>query len=509
MVLSSLQRLLPSFEQVHIEWMGGCKRLVQLLLDECSNDNDTGIMDYSATHRMRRAKEEHWTLEKRGDTDEKIITNEHDNEAKDKAHHLQQQLQQLPIILQQLKTTATTTIPQIISRILHATPPIMHEISRGYFVPFLTVALACLGRIHTLLLRMGRDVVGMLQESVPQLQKVLIIGDDRSNSNSAMKKKSVMQVVGKDAIMDWKMLYELITPGTFHVDTDPKQNTGKGPAASQEWNRLLNHFVETSQVEITKQMNELVKEKRWTDALARFGIGKDTTSSSSAEDNNIMSGSVERMHTESAVGDDDGNGDDAGQSLLEKRGEESNRDESSSLDMGELVNDTQQPTTDDTMKSSSLENAVDDNMARIIQREKTKRQNTALASSSMAVKSTAAPKKKRKKKKKKSAGAATSHDGNQGESIDTTEAVPADKPSAPMSHVGEGLSPNRKKMAEAIQPSSGDGMSDSSAVTKQPPDSASIPSKESKKTKKKSSKKKSKKQKRKSSSNAIDDIFGL
>ena len=508
MVLSSLQRLLPSFEQVHIEWMGGCKRLVQLLLDECSNDNDTGIMDYSATHRMRRAKEEHWTLEKRGDMDEKIITNEHDNEAKDKAHHLQQQLQQLPIILHQLKTTATTTIPQIISRILHATPPIMHEISRGYFVPFLTVALACLGRIHTLLLRMGRDVVGMLQESVPQLQKVLIIGDDRSNSNSAMKKKSVMQeVVGKDAIMDWKMLYELITPGTFHVETDPKQNTGKGPAASQEWNRLLNHFVETSQVEITKQMNELVKEKRWTDALARFGIGKDTTKSStpSAEDN-IMSGSVEMMHTESALGDD--GSDDAEESLLEKRSEEANRDESSSLDMGELVNDTQQPTTtDETMRSSSLGNSVDDNMARIIQREKTKRQNTALASSSMAVKSTTAPKKKRKKKKKKSAGAATSHDGNQVESINTTEAVPADKPSAITSHVEEGLSPNRKKMAEAIQPSSGDGMIDSSAVTKQPSDSASAPLKEQKK--KKSSKKKSKKQKRKSSSNAIDDIFGL
>ena len=41
-----------------------------------------------------------------------------------------------------------------------------------YFLPFMTAALACLGRIRALLARMGRDVAGGPRGAVPQIRNL-------------------------------------------------------------------------------------------------------------------------------------------------------------------------------------------------------------------------------------------------------------------------------------------------------------------------------------------------
>ena len=45
----------------------------------------------------------------------------------------------------------------MLSRILYAAEGLYTELSRGYFVPFCTVALAAISRIRALLMRMGRE----------------------------------------------------------------------------------------------------------------------------------------------------------------------------------------------------------------------------------------------------------------------------------------------------------------------------------------------------------------
>ena len=71
-----------------------------------------------------------------------------------------------------LRSFLHITIPRIKSRILHAASAIFPEIGRGHFVPMLTIALACLGRILSILLQIGRECLTCLKEN-----KVQINGD--------------------------------------------------------------------------------------------------------------------------------------------------------------------------------------------------------------------------------------------------------------------------------------------------------------------------------------------
>ncbi len=48
------------------------------------------------------------------------------------------------------------TLVECLSRIQHAATALLAEISRGYFLPVCTVALACLARIRVILMRIGR-----------------------------------------------------------------------------------------------------------------------------------------------------------------------------------------------------------------------------------------------------------------------------------------------------------------------------------------------------------------
>ena len=62
------------------------------------------------------------------------------------------------VIVQDLKTLInfwTSNIPEILSRIQHASKSLFIEVSRGFFLPFCTVALSALARIRSLLMGIG------------------------------------------------------------------------------------------------------------------------------------------------------------------------------------------------------------------------------------------------------------------------------------------------------------------------------------------------------------------
>ena len=340
MVLSSLKQL-PSFELVSNQ-MQELKRLVALLLD----GNDVKHQDVNYMERKRRAKEEEeWTLDQ-SQSSMKIVSQSKDT------HQQQQHLQQITKNIQQLKTLTTQSLPITISRIIHATSPILHEISRGYFVPFLTVALGCLGRIHHLLLQFGREIVSVLSEVVPQLR----VACSKHEMND-----------------DWKMLEGIIsTP--FSIETTKKnthvvQTKGSDVSSSttQEWNSLLTQYLEVSQDSITKQMSDFVKRKRIDNARLRFG--------------NVKSDMQKNVSTDNQEGDDFADNE-----------VKLTADSNDTSDMGELV--SMHKSGDSSIKQIKSSERVDPNMARIRQhRESTKTTSVTDSSSSK--------KKKRRKKKKK------------------------------------------------------------------------------------------------------------
>jgi hypothetical protein len=67
---------------------------------------------------------------------------------------------------EELEQLYTVSFAEILSRIDHASAPLFLEVSRGFFLPFCTVALGALARVRTLLLRMGRYGLSQLQELI-------------------------------------------------------------------------------------------------------------------------------------------------------------------------------------------------------------------------------------------------------------------------------------------------------------------------------------------------------
>ena len=66
---------------------------------------------------------------------------------------------QSPLIkyIKQLHILLCHQIPEILSRIKHASSALFIELSRGYFVPLCTVALGCISRIRTILIKLAME----------------------------------------------------------------------------------------------------------------------------------------------------------------------------------------------------------------------------------------------------------------------------------------------------------------------------------------------------------------
>ena len=86
--------------------------------------------------KKRRNEEEEWDLKKNTKKDPVLV--------------------QIEEQVSKLQQTLCDHLPQALSRIQHASAALFKEVSRGFFLPFCTVALAALARIRMLLRRLGR-----------------------------------------------------------------------------------------------------------------------------------------------------------------------------------------------------------------------------------------------------------------------------------------------------------------------------------------------------------------
>lgn len=352
MVLQSLRRCCPSLDEFN-EWTRELRRLSKLLIEKY------GDIDPSLSRKKRAKREEHWTIDRcDGDTFNGDPSDTNDHEA---SH--------LPSTIQKLRTSTTESIPQIISRILHATSAVVHELSRGYFVPFLTVALACLGRIHTLLLRMGREAVTSLREIIPTLRKLIV--DHRREMISDK--------------LNWEEVNGQVTP-LFLSSTSTTTE-------ANEWSALMGQFLEVHADDLNNRVDKFVKDSRWTNAMKQLrlenGIGG---TEEAASESNVATDEYrprESMDFENVS------------SVVEAKYSVFNHTQSNVgidiSDLGELI-DTKSITDDAVAtkrKQPSVE--VDDNLARIKQLQKDK---CKLVDQSKTESTTKRKKKKRTKSSK-------------------------------------------------------------------------------------------------------------
>ena len=123
------------------------------------HDNAASIVErYKGAHKRRGRKtkiqEEQWSLEKSNDENEENTT------------------QTSPFFenLTLLHAQLTSNLSEILSRIMYAASALYNEISRGYFAPLCTVALACISRIRVIILRLGRDGTIQFEKTISWLQ---------------------------------------------------------------------------------------------------------------------------------------------------------------------------------------------------------------------------------------------------------------------------------------------------------------------------------------------------
>lgn len=347
------------------------------------------IIAHEEKQSQQNRKEEHWKLHDGDDLSQKRDSDDDVDQTN------QQPLQLMITLLQQLKSLATQSIPQLLSRILYAIPTNLHEISLGYFVPFHTVAIACLARIHSLLMKMGRDLVTLLRETVPQLRNILTNQSSffgTSGKGIVDNTKSFRNLILESIVVDER--YEAKLKKIKKKPSNP--NSGM-PPLSNEWNNLMEHFIDANQDEITLQMNKYVKDRRWEFAMRKLGFVNSVSTMLLSEQQ------IESENDISSECDDLTAYHDKVQ--IQSKREEKESPDISCSDMGELVN--VQPGHNDivTQNNVLLIDVLDQNMARVMEGKV----NLASKSIKLASKPTAESsklsesKKKRAKVKKKKA----------------------------------------------------------------------------------------------------------
>jgi hypothetical protein len=336
MAMSELRRSLHPNEDVtelSEEWRGIVK----------------SFLDNKSRAVKKKAKGERWIMKGPGGDDGdaaiKIIT--HDGDGVDDDVGPTRELRRMPAVLRRMKLIVCRIFPRIISRIAHATAPILLEISRGYFVPFLTVGLGCLGRVHTLLTRMGRELASALRETVPIL-------------------RGYREMIESRGTADWKPLEDLVMT-RFVVEDDARDDEGRNlrrPTSNNEWNDLMEHFVDVTQDELTKNINDYVKRKRWSGVVSRFGLSKLVVGSNASTAEVISEGDQVDLCVErkDSAFDEDREGRFPSRELETC---------AASGDLGELV-DAHQTSVSATRVNATTGTMMDDNLARI-RKERMKR----------------------------------------------------------------------------------------------------------------------------------------
>lgn len=195
MVLQALRKHRPS-----IEALGSWKRRVEMISKALNETTSNRISHKTTSGNKMPQKEEQWTIEQLQDSSSSMS-------APDLGHAQEiDGASQLQTVVDKVQSVVTESIPQISSRILHAASSIFHELSRGHFLPFLTVAIACLGRIYSILLQMGRETLSSLKESNVKCDGNMDSLFEVTHDELAKKMNAVVDNLRwKDAVRRFKM----------------------------------------------------------------------------------------------------------------------------------------------------------------------------------------------------------------------------------------------------------------------------------------------------------------
>ena len=265
------------------------------------------------------------------------------------------------------------------------------------------MALACLGRIHTCVLRMGREVVGVLREVVPQLRGVVgmvVARIEKGGGGMVMGRgmeywNELKNAVRPLLVEKLKVMPLTVTTATAKATATATTTTKTATAttmAQDEWNELMAQFLEVSHDDLNKQMYGFVREKRWEDMICSFGLGKERRDKDGGNDGNERTNNLNFLNTHALQndGDDevdheasddfvsmnlnsdcDDNNDENGASISNVDGSDMDFEMERKDDMGELIDDVDPNLEEGGLHDNS--GKVDDNMARIMKIQKDRR----------------------------------------------------------------------------------------------------------------------------------------
>ena len=206
----------------------------------------------------------------------------------------------------------THHVPEVLSRILYAAEGLYTELSRGYFVPFCTAALAAISRIRALLMRMGREGCIELGRCLTAIDNALEIDGAKAFDGELWHDK-----------FDLLRLKRLLKK--IRHDNDLSKYIGWG-----DWtNQLMDTFVE-----IDPQKHEKEQQERRRQGALRRGISDISASSASKMSHKNGDANLEDIDESS---DDDKDSNDDVQKQSSGRGGDNDLGES--VDIGQNDDD--------------------------------------------------------------------------------------------------------------------------------------------------------------------------
>ena len=181
----------------------------------------------------------------------------------------------------------THHVPEVLSRILYAAEGLYTELSRGYFVPFCTAALAAISRIRALLMRMGREGCIDLGRCLTTIDNVLEVHGGKAIDGELWHDK-----------LDLLRLKGLLKK--IRHDND----LGKEILWGDWTNQLMDSFVE-----IDPQQHEKEQQERRRQGAIRRGIS-DISASSASKMSQKNTGDAKLEGIDEASDDDKDSNDD-------------------------------------------------------------------------------------------------------------------------------------------------------------------------------------------------------
>lgn len=344
--------------RTEVEW-------IQSMADRDRQKRARGVEDRWTTATAASAKKR---KSSQGDVDEVMDGNEINRETSLLASRVIRLTQKM-----------THHVPEVLSRILYSAEGLYTELSRGYFVPFCTAALAAISRIRALLMRMGREGCIDLGRCLTAIDNVLEVDGGKAIDGELWHDKL-------DLLRLKRLLKEI------RHDNELGKDVGWG-----DWtNQLMDSFVE-----IDPQQHEKEQQERRRQGAIRRGISDISASSASKMSQKNGDANLEDID-EASDGDRDSNDNIQKQSS----GGGGDNDLGESVDIGQNDDDLVSARSDISTKKDKKRKAASfytvDVNEQILQmmKDKSRPKSTTKGSDGADLGGEEKPKKKKRKKEK-------------------------------------------------------------------------------------------------------------